>query len=266
MNQFDQDTAVTSLGGGIYEAQLSDRWKVILGPNGGYLMAIVLRAMQAEINDPERIPRSLTLHYLSAPVGGPLQIITSIERAGRNLSTITARFTQNDKLIGIGIAAFGKARDGIAFNDWPAPDVTLPKELENWDPFDGHGPVFLKNWHIRHALEVDESRARTGGWMRLADTRTPDALSVAAMTDTWFPPLFMKTQRPLPAPTIDLTVHFRSDVNALELGPEAWVLGVFETRVAADGYFEEDGCLWDEQGRLLAHSRQLAVCSEYRKN
>lgn len=265
MNLFDQDTAITALGDGVYEADLQDRWKVVLGPNGGYLMAIVLRAMQTQINDDERSPRSLTLHYLAAPGPGKLRIHTSIERSGRNLSTITARFSQEDKLIGIGIAAFGKARDGIAFNDWPAPEVEPAASLQDWDPFGGHGPVFLKNWQMRHALEIDENRARTGGWMRLAQARAPDALAVAAMSDTWFPPLFMKTSRPLPAPTIDLTVHFRTDINALNLPADSWVLGVFETRVAADGYFEEDGCLWDEQGRLLAHSRQLAVCSEYKK-
>ncbi|MDX1497403.1 MAG: thioesterase family protein [Salinisphaeraceae bacterium] len=269
MNLFDQDTAITHLGSGIYEAQLHDRWKVVLGPNGGYLMAIVLRAMQAEITaatgEPERSPRSLTLHYLAAPVAGTLRIDTRIERNGRNLSTITARFSQAERLIGIGIAAFGKPREGIEFNDWPAPEVTPVESLQDWDPFGGHGPVFLKNWQMRHALAVDESHARTGGWMRLVDTRSPDALSVAAMSDTWFPPLFMKTSRPLPAPTIDLTVHFRDDINTLNLATDSWVLGVFETRVAHQGYFEEDGCLWDEQGRLLAHSRQLAVCSEYKK-
>lgn len=265
MSQFDQDTAVTPLGNGQYEAQLSDRWKVVLGPNGGYLMAIVLRALQAELADAERAPRSLALHYLAAPAAGPLQVSVQTERSGRNLSTLSTRFSQGDRLIGIGIAAFGKFRDGIEFNDWAAPKVPAPDTLNDWDPFGGHGPVFLKNWRLRNALEEDPAHARTGGWMQLAEPHAPDALSVAAMTDTWFPPLFMRAERPIPLPTIDLTVHFRTDMSRLQLAPDAWLLGVFETRLAADGYCEEDGCLWDASGRLLAHSRQLAVCSEYRK-
>ena len=38
-----------------------------------------------------------------------------------------------------------------------------------------------------------------------------------------------------------------------------WVLVVFRSTVASDGFIEEDGELWSRDGRLLAQSRQLAV-------
>ena len=56
-------------------------------------------------------------------------------------------------------------------------------------------------------------------------------------------------------PTIDLTVHLRHPVT----DPSGWCLVVFQTRLVANGYLEEDGEVWSEDGRLLAHSRQLAV-------
>ena len=38
-----------------------------------------------------------------------------------------------------------------------------------------------------------------------------------------------------------------------------WFLVVFRSQMAADGFVEEDGEVWSRDGRLLAHSRQLAL-------
>ncbi|MDJ0787244.1 MAG: thioesterase family protein, partial [Myxococcota bacterium] len=52
--RFDRDTAVSHLGDGRYEARLDRGWWIIRGPNGGYLAAILTRAMQARVGDPSR--------------------------------------------------------------------------------------------------------------------------------------------------------------------------------------------------------------------
>ena len=48
---------------------MSERWWVGKGPNGGYVAAVILRAIQASASA-ERAPRSLTVHYLRAPLAG----------------------------------------------------------------------------------------------------------------------------------------------------------------------------------------------------
>jgi acyl-CoA thioesterase len=78
---------------------------------------------------------------------------------------------------------------------------------------------------------------------------------VAALADAWPPAIFPAATSPVAAPTIELTVHFRSPLPA----PGRWALGVFESRVARDGFFEEDGVLWSEDGEVIAQSRQLAL-------
>jgi hypothetical protein len=67
MNAFAEATGVVALGDGAYLSTCDAGWSTQLGPNGGYLAAIVLRAMTAELDDPARHPRSLTCHYLRRP-------------------------------------------------------------------------------------------------------------------------------------------------------------------------------------------------------
>jgi acyl-CoA thioesterase len=58
-----------------------------------------------------------------------------------------------------------------------------------------------------------------------------------------------------PAPTIDLTVHFRSPLPL----PDSLLLGRFTSTLVRDGFFEEDGQLWAPDGSLVAQSRQLGL-------
>src|SRR3954447_9589222 len=84
-------------------------WWIVRGPNGGYVAAILVRAMEAELAAPERQLRSLTVHYLRVPPEGAVDIDVSIERAGRSLSTVSARMVDGDRLIAIAIGAFAGA-------------------------------------------------------------------------------------------------------------------------------------------------------------
>ena len=90
--EFDRDTAVEAVGDGLWRATVSDQWAVPRGPNGGYIAALMLRAMEGAVGDPERAPRSLTLHYLRPPVPGQdATVHTTIEREGRTLVVLPER-------------------------------------------------------------------------------------------------------------------------------------------------------------------------------
>ena len=76
-----------------------------------------------------------------------------------------------------------------------------------------------------------------------------------ALCDSWFPAAFVVADGPLAVPTLELTVHVRAP---LPLARD-WVLGRYATRLARDGFLEEDAELFGRDGRLLAQSRQLAL-------
>ena len=59
--------------------------------------------------DPTRTPRSLTVHYLSPPAEGPVEIDTTLERSGRSMTFVTGRLRQGDRLLALAMAAFAAA-------------------------------------------------------------------------------------------------------------------------------------------------------------
>jgi hypothetical protein len=44
-DRFDRDTALEAIGDGAYRARIDHGWWVARGPNGGYVAALMLRAL-----------------------------------------------------------------------------------------------------------------------------------------------------------------------------------------------------------------------------
>jgi acyl-CoA thioesterase len=258
--RFDRDTAVEALGDGVYSARMDRGWWIERGPNGGYVATVVLRALSAAVDDPSRTPRSFTVHYLAPPAEGDVRIETKVERRGRQLTFVSGRLSQGDRLICTAQAAFAVPMGGVEFCDIEAPSVPPPEAIE---PTDIDGPPipmrerYETRWAVGGPPFSGAPAAVAGGWIRLAEPRPADHLLLAALTDAWMPPVFSRVQERMGVPTIDLTIHFRAPVEPA--GDDDWFLVVFRSQLAADGFVEEDGEVWSRDGRLLAHSRQLAV-------
>jgi acyl-CoA thioesterase len=260
---FDADTAVEDLGGGRFTATMSERWWVGKGPNGGYVAAVILRAIQASASA-ERAPRSLTVHYQRAPKVGPVEIDITVEREGGRVTFLAARMTQEGKVQATAQAVLSENwSEDEAFSEARMPDAGEPGELHTVDPAAGDSrPNMLQNYRLRPALgepAFSGGPPHTGAWIRTREPRLLDAPLAAAFLDTWFPASFVRLERPVGAPTIDYTVHFRSPLPPPGATAEDAYLVAFRSGLARHGFFEEDGELWSADGTLLAQSRQLAL-------
>lgn len=272
MNRFDGDTAVRRVAtpdatSAVFEANMDRGWWIVRGPNGGFVAAVLLRALTEALGDPARAPRSLTLHYVAPPPEGAVRIETKIERAGRSLSTLSARMTSEGRLLVLALAAFSTTRPGGDLRQARMPEVAPPEACISLHDVEGgvRLPIHQRydyRWALGGRPYAGAPEAQLGGWIRLAEPRIADALAVAAFTDA-FPPAVMSTLTPgstLGAmPTVDLTIHFRSTLPVAGARPDDFVLAVFRAREAREGFFEEDGEIWTPDGTLVAHSRQLAV-------
>jgi acyl-coenzyme A thioesterase PaaI-like protein len=278
--EFDRDTAVAVIerietdghvSGAELAAEVSPDWRAGRGPHGGYLAAMLLRALIVTVDDEARAPRSLTIHYARAPLPGPVTIRTTIERAGRSLSTLSARIEQDGALVALALAAFSVPWSAPEISDLPMPDVAPPDPQRRSGKllFEG-APPFTQHLILQPRIGVIPFQGASepmdvGAWLGLAEPRPLDALSLAFLSDAMFSPPFIRVDQPATSPTIDLTIHFRAALPTLgTTGQSArdadeLCFARFRSGLVHDGFFEEDGVIWGADGSLLAQSRQLAI-------
>jgi acyl-CoA thioesterase len=245
-------------------------WWIIAGPNGGYVAAVVLRAVVAEVADPTRRTRSITLHYLRPPAEGPVEVHVVVERSGRSVTNVSARLVQDGRLLVVALVVLASDREApIAFDEGPGlppgPDggpLPGPEQVPVQEVDPDRDVPMRAHYDLRWVLgelpfrpSAGERRARCGGWLRLREATALDEIALVAFSDAWMPPVFCRVDEPLAVPTVDLTVHLRNR----PVEPLGWCFVEFHSPLAVDGYLVEHGRILDERGRLLAESRQLAV-------
>lgn len=258
---FEEATRPERAAPGRYTFTWGNEWIGMRGPHGGFLAAVLLRAMAAEAG-PGRAPRSLTVHFAAPPAPGASLIEVAEERRGGRLSSVSARLSQRGAAMALALGAFSAPREGPDITDAVMPEAPPPEDLAPTPPRP-HQPSFADHFDYRYALGGrvfrGGPRAYSGGWLRLRRPVPIDAAVVACLVDAWMPSLFTRIDFRAYAPTVDMTVYFRSALPAPGVGPEEFLLGVFSSKRAEGGFWEEDGELWTRDGRLLAQSRQLAL-------
>ena len=272
---FDEDTALRPLPDAApageagpaqalgFTAGISHRWDTVGPPNGGFLLALAARGLAEAVPFPD--PITVTGHFFRPARHTPVEVHVERIRAGKAHASAMARLHQDGKEILRALGTFSDltARAGGDRSDarpppLPPPEECLPvQELQprQWDDLPGRLPELYRAIDVR--LARPERRepgeiARLEGWMRFVDGREPDVRALPLLADA-FPPAVLDIAESVWVPTVELTVHVRGRPAP------GWIAASFRTRFLRDGYFEEDGELWDCTGRLVALSRQLAV-------
>ncbi len=258
MFAFDEDTQVRLEGPGRFAARLSDRWSIGPVPNGGYVMALALSAVEQSVTQPHAL--TATGHFLRPPVPGDVQVEVDVVKVGRRFTTSEARVRSGERECLRMLVTSGKLESPpqvLRVDAAPPPmgpdempEVSAPREAlpEIARRFEQRPDPSTVGW----LLGERGGEARVRGWMRFADGRLPDARALVLFADAMAPPVFHWVA-PSWVPTLELTVHVRAVPRS------AWLWCDFRTRVAQNGLLEEDGEIWDETKTLVAMSRQLAA-------
>ncbi|MER5439604.1 thioesterase family protein [Streptomyces sp. NPDC002790] len=270
-SEFDRDTAVTRRAGepGVYDIDLSAGWTIINALNGGYLLAVLGRALADAL--PHDDPFTVSAHYLTASAPGPAVIRTDVARSGRTLSTGQASLFQYAEdgseveriRVIAGYGDLSSLPDDVRTS--AEPPVMPPAEQcfgagdapEGAPPVPGSSAISdrldlkLDPATLGWALGAPSGKGEMRAWFGLADGRDMDPLSLLLAVDA-LPPTAFEMGLKGWVPTVELTVHVRCRPAP---GP---VRVSIATRNLAGGFLEEDAEIWDTQDRLVAQSRQLA--------
>jgi acyl-CoA thioesterase len=239
---------------------ISDQWNVAGTANGGYLLALGMRALAAIVPLPD--PLTATGHYMSRPEQGPGVLETTLLGAGQSTATAVATLRQGGTArmhIAAMFGRLGPASDSDRYVTRAPPDLPPPASCVDFATVDRTGPVPEIFHRVEVRLHPDvawprgerSGRADITGWVRFRDRRPIDALSLFFFADGLPPAIFDLVPRAW-VPTLELTVHVR------HRPVDGWLRAAFRTTALFDGHLDEDGELWDDDGHLVAMSRQLA--------
>jgi len=258
--RFAVATAVADMGGGVFHTAVAEGWDINGNANGGYLLALAARAMGRAAGRPD--PVTITGHYLAPGKPGPAEVVAHVVKQGRRFAAVSATLSAAGTPLLAALGTFGDLSVPAgppALVDGGPPELPPPSECVS--RVDSHLPVsFAKQLEMR--LHPDDARFDRGepsgralvrGWFRLHDDEPIDTTALLCAVDA-FPPTAFNAHLPMAwTPTVELTAHVRARPAP------GWLRCRFTTRFVSGGFLEEDGEVWDADGRLVAQSRQLAL-------
>jgi hypothetical protein len=104
--------------------------------------------------------------------------------------------------------------------------------------------------------------SETRMWVRDAAPRTLDFPSLAALSDCFFPRVWLRRAKPVPIGTVSITTYFHVEGARLAEIGHGFMLGRAIGQQFRNGYFDQAAQLWSESGALLATSNQIVYFKE----
>ncbi|WP_248960487.1 thioesterase family protein [Sphaerisporangium perillae] len=258
MTKFDEATQAIRVDETTYDVCL-DPGYAIGGPlNGGYLMAVILRAVVDA--SPYEHPVTTAAQFLRSPGPGPARVRLEQLKTGKTAAMTRATLIQDDTAYIETLVTTATLGGGAS--EWTGePAVVMPPVEECLGLPD---PKPESNMTLNAQMEVrfdppsigwftgaPTGRPESRAYFRMSEPQDPDPFVLALAVDALPPVAFSAGARGW-APTVELTWHLRA------LPAPGWLKIVGHGRLIRDGWFDEDVEVWDAGGNLVAQSRQLA--------
>jgi hypothetical protein len=201
----------------------------------------------------------LTANYISRCVPGEARVQVEEISRSKQFDRFEGRLFQGDKEKIRVLGTFAEEKNECFIDRYEESTPEIPPLEECFaipalprytmmDSLDIRLDPACAGWMQGRLAEKSEHR----GWVRFRDDRHYDMLSLLLIADCFPPPIFATQGLVAWVPTIEITVSVRN------IPVSGWLRCVLRTRYVTCGLLEEDGEVWDGEGRLVAISRQIA--------
>jgi acyl-CoA thioesterase len=229
---------------------------------GGLVGAILYARIDALIEEKREL-RSATVSFVGPVAAGPVTVKAELLRHGKYVTQAEARIIQNGEVMAVMLASFGAARESyLQVAADAAPVFKAPEECLSLPNMPGLTPEFVQNFDVHWGHGdfpfTGSTLPELGGWVRLKEDRGAfDVMDLFLLVDAWPPALLPMVKGVAPGSSMCWTlepVYLPENKTS-----HNWWQYQSKTDYAVDGYGNTQARIWDDEGRLVALSRQTVV-------
>jgi len=269
---FDAALQLDLVAPGRYAGRTSAAYWNMVGPFGGCTAATVLKAVLSH-PDLLGVPLSITVNYAGALAQGAFEVQLLPVRTNRSTQHWTAAIVQNDAQGQPVVATTATVitavrRETWSLSDLPMPQVPRPAEAQamRYD----QAMAWLDHYELRpvsglipqawDGRQHDSSVSQL--WMRDQPPRPLDFCSLLALSDIFYPRVWLRRATRVPAGTVSITTYFHAGEKELQATGSGYLLGQARGQEFRNGFFDQSAQLWNEAGTLLCTSHQIVYFKE----
>lgn len=257
---FDQATMLVSVAENRYGGRITPAYANMVGPFGGVIAAAMLNGV---LSHPARQgdPVAMTVNFAGPLTYEPFELQVRLVRANRSNQHWLLELEQAGLVAASASAILATRQQSWAATELDCPAVAQADELEVWAA--SAGPAWIKRYQFRFVHGALTLSGQPGPdsesllWVRDAPERPVDFLSLLALSDVFFPRIFVRQQQMCPAGTVAMTTHFHTDAATLAANGSRPLLARARAQCFNRNYFDQRAELWSEGGVLLASSSQM---------
>jgi acyl-CoA thioesterase len=253
---------LTRTGENTYAAETDRAYWNLIGPFGGWIAAVLLRAV---LDDPRHIgdPLSISINFAGSMEEGAFAVRVREFRHNRSTTFWSSEIVQEqagvEMLCAFATIVTARRRETPEFVDAVPPVVKPPEDLVSFSST-GSTLKFLERLEMRYVSNPFSTEDPTGpriSWTRIRDGGTLDFEDLTALCDSGLPHIFSRLKKRVPISSVTMNVFFHTTNDELARVGDDFVLSVAQMRIATRGFFDATTTMWTRSGVLLATTEQV---------
>ncbi len=256
------------IAGNRFQGATTPAYANMVGPFGGATGAALLNAVLVH---PQRLgePLSLTVNFAGPLADGPFEIEAIPVRTNRSTQHWSLQLVQGGQ-----VATTASAVTVVRRSTWSDQEVEAPQGM----PAAGDltraslqgAPAWTQCYDMRFAPGEDllafdgkaQAHSNSRFWVRDEPARPLDFPALAAISDCFFPRLFVRRHAPALVGTVSLTTYFHADGAMLAAHTDRHLLACARAVNYRNGYFDQSAEVWSDTGELMVSTHQIVYFKE----